>query len=229
MIPGGDVHRVDAAAVVVAAGQLRRRIAAAAARPDAVTVVAVTKGFGRDAVDAALSAGLEDIGENYAGELLGKARDGHAAGAPTSGVPRWHYLGAIQRRRVRQLAPVVSCWHTVCRLVEGQEIAVRAPGATVLVQVDTTGSAARNGCAPGATLELVDQLRLLPLQVVGLMTVAPPGPPDAAVEGFGQVASLAREAGLSELSMGMSGDLEVALQAGATMLRVGRALFGERQ
>ena len=204
---------------------MRSRIAAAGGDPDQVRVVAVTKGFGPDAVAACVSAGVVDIGENYAPELLYKA-----AAAPAHDLSQvcWHYLGAVQRRRVRALAPVVAWWETVARLVEGEAIASRAPGATVLVEVDVTGVAGRNGCAPDAVPDLVAALRALPLDVRGLMVVGPPGPPERAREGFRTTARLAHHLGLGELSMGMTQDLEVAVREGSTMVRVGRALFGER-
>ena len=206
---------------------LRRRIADAGADPSAVTVVAVTKGFDRGAVDAALAVGIPAVGENYADELLAKAAafGGDATVGPA--VP-WHYIGAIQRRRVRELAAVVQCWQTVWRLEEGRSIARHAPGATVMVEVNLAGSADRPGAAPTDVATLVQQLGGEGLSVVGLMGVAPPGPPQMARPGFRALASLAGELGLAQLSMGMSGDLQVAVEEGATMVRVGTALFGQR-
>lgn len=207
---------------------LWRRVRATGRDPDTVRVVAVTKGFGAPAVMAARAAGVRDIGENYAAELLAKAslvRTGEAG--ETDGV-RWHYLGAVQRRRVRALAPVVDVWQALARAVEGEAIAAQAPGAQVLVEVDVSGLPGRNGCPPSSVPDLVRSLEALDLDVRGLMTVAPPGPPEAARAGFRTTARLAAELGLAEISMGMSADLEVALSEGATMVRVGRALFGER-
>jgi hypothetical protein len=189
-------------------------------------------------VDAARQAGLYDIGENYADELLTKvAAVGDGGGGAVGGAvgdgegapaTRWHYLGAVQRRRVRALAPVVSYWQTLSRAVEGVAIASRAPGATVLVEVETTGAPGRNGCAPSEVPALVASLRGEGLDVRGLMTVAPAGPPEDARPSFRLTARLARDLGLPEVSMGMTDDLEVALSEGSTMVRVGRALFGER-
>jgi uncharacterized pyridoxal phosphate-containing UPF0001 family protein len=142
--------------------------------------------------------------------------------------PRWHYLGAIQRRRVRHLAPVVGCWQTVARAVEGEAIARRAPGAALLVEIDTSGQPGRNGCPPAAVPELVGALRAMDLAVGGLMVVAPAGGGERARTAFRTTARLAADLGLDELSMGMTEDLEVALEEGATMVRVGRALFGPR-
>ena len=206
---------------------LRRRIEDAGRDPDGVRIVAVTKSFEAGAVVAAGAAGLVDIGENYADELLAKAGllDEGAGSAPRV---RWHYLGTVQRRRVPKLAPVVACWQTVSRVSEGEAIASRAPGAAVLVEVDTTGMPGRNGCAPDAVPALVASLRGVGLDVRGVMVVGPPGPPEASRPSFRVTADLARDLGLSEVSMGMTDDLEVALSEGSTMVRVGRALFGER-
>ena len=139
----------------------------------------------------------------------------------------WHFLGAVQRNKVQALAPIVGLWQSVAREAEGARIARFAPGASVLVQVDTTGLPGRNGCPPPEVGDLVRRLADLGLDVRGLMTVAAPGPA-AAREAFTAVGRLADQLGLEERSMGMSDDLEAAVAAGTTMVRVGRALFGER-
>jgi hypothetical protein len=184
-------------------------------------VIAVTKGFGVDAVRAALDAGLRDVGENYAAELVAKA----SRVAPDGVV--WHFLGAVQRNKVAQLAPIVGVWQSVAREAEGARIARFAPGARVLVEVETTGLPGRNGCPPEEVGQLVARLRGAGLDVGGLMTVAAPGPA-AAQEAFETVGRLADRLGLEERSMGMTDDLEAAVAAGTTMVRVGRALFGDR-
>jgi uncharacterized pyridoxal phosphate-containing UPF0001 family protein len=190
-----------------------------------VRIVAVTKGFGTEAVVAARAAGLHDIGENYANELVAKAAE---LEGDTSLTPmRWHFLGAIQRNKVARLAPIVGVWQSVSRAEEGERIARSAPGATVFVEVDTTGLSGRNGCPPDGVRTLVVRLRDTGLDVRGIMTVAAPDP-DAARVAFGTVRSLADELGLAERSMGMTDDLEAAVRAGTTMVRIGRALFGER-
>jgi PLP dependent protein len=211
---------------------IRGRIAAAAPDPAAVTLVAVTKGFGPEAVRMARHAGLVDVGENYADELVAKAADlaGAAGASPAAGQAplRWHYLGAIQRNKVARLAPWVGCWQGVARIEEGRAIARRAPGAQVLVQVDVAGMPGRGGADPGDVPGLVAGLRGEDLDVAGLMAVGPPGPPEAARPGFLLVGRLADDLGLPVRSMGMTDDLEVALEAGSTMVRLGRALFGPR-
>jgi uncharacterized pyridoxal phosphate-containing UPF0001 family protein len=128
---------------------------------------------------------------------------------------------------VRAVAPWVYCWQSVARAVEGEAIARVRPGARVLVEVDTTGVAGRNGCPPDAVPALVLDLASLGLGVDGLMTVAPPALGEAPAA-FATVASLADRLGLPVRSMGMTQDLEAAVAAGTTMVRVGRALFGER-
>ena len=209
--------------VARALGRIRGRIERAGGDPATVRVVAVTKGFGPDAVSSALAAGLCDVGENYAQELVAK----HGELGPTAAGVRWHFLGAVQRNKVRMLAPLVDCWQSVARLAEGAEIAKRAPGATVLVEVETTGSAGRNGCPPPEVPGLVGALGDLELRVAGLMTVASVDPLEAA-GGFRAVREMADRLGLAERSMGMTDDLELAVAEGSTMVRVGRALFGDR-
>ena len=182
--------------------------------------MAVTKTFGPEAVRAAMAAGLTHVGENYAQELIAKA-------AQLELQPTWHFLGAVQRRKVKDLAPFVSSFDGVARAVELDEIAKRAPGARVLIEVDWTGEEGRGGCAPAEAPGLVAHGRELGLEVAGLMTVAPVGEGRAEVA-FAATAALADELELPERSMGMSDDLEVAVKAGSTMVRVGRALFGAR-
>jgi PLP dependent protein len=209
---------------------VRRRIESADGDPAAVRVVAVTKRFGADAVAAAVAAGLTDIGENYAQELVAKATAAPAllpAEPQSSGTAvRWHFLGAIQRNKVPALAPFVDCWETVARLAEGEAIGRRRPGADVLVEVDVSGAAGRNGCPPAAVPDLVAALGDAGVHVRGLMTVAPLGAP--ARPAFRSVRELADRLGLAERSMGMSDDLEDAVAEGATIVRIGRGLFGDR-
>ncbi|MHB8294168.1 MAG: YggS family pyridoxal phosphate enzyme [Acidimicrobiales bacterium] len=203
--------------------------AAAPGRP--VRLVAVTKGFGLAAVTAALRLGVRDFGENYPAELLAKAEGlaaGVAAQADLLGEPvRWHFLGEVQRNKVARLAPVVDLWHGVDREEEGLAIAHRSTS-PMLVQVDYVGRPGRQGISPALAGDLVSRLRDQGVAVAGLMTVAPPGGPEKTASVFAAAAQLAADLGLDELSMGMSDDFEVAARQGATMVRIGRALFGER-
>ncbi|MHB1517219.1 MAG: alanine racemase [Acidimicrobiales bacterium] len=222
--------------------QVRERLDRAAPDPSAVRIVAVTKGFGREAVDAALAAGLVDIGENYATELLGKVSALKGARptvpppplrgvlAPAAGRlrPTWHFLGAVQRNKIARLAPVVDWWQAVSRLEEARSIALRCPAARMLVQVNVSGGTGRGGCDHRAVPLLVSQLRDAGIEPGGLMTVAPLGPPERARVGFVLVSKLADSLNLPIRSFGMTDDLDVALSEGSTMVRLGRALFGDR-
>jgi pyridoxal phosphate enzyme (YggS family) len=207
--------------VETALAEVRRRIVVAGGDPARVGVVAVTKGFGPDAVAAAVDAGLVDIGENYAQELLTKA-------ATVESAVRWHFLGPVQRNKVAALAPHVHLWQAIDRLAAGEAIAKRQPGAHVLVQVNVSGEASKAGVAPPEAADLVGALRGLDLDVAGLMAVGPSGPREDARAGFRLLAAMAEDLGLQERSMGMSEDLEIAVEEGATMVRIGRALFGPR-
>ena len=207
--------------VAEAVERVRNRIAEAGADPAAVRLVAVTKGFGTDAVAAAVAAGVADVGESYADELAAKA----SASGPE---PRWHFLGRLQSNKVRKVAAVVELWQSVDRPILVRRIGERAPGAQVLVQVNASGEAAKGGCRPDEAAALVAAADEAGLRVRGLMAIGPAGHPEEARPGFRLVRELADRLGLPERSMGMSGDLEVAVQEGSTMVRVGRALFGPR-
>jgi hypothetical protein len=201
---------------------VRGRIEAGGGDPDRVRVVAVTKGFGPEHVEAALAAGVADVGENYAAELLAKR-----AAVPDPRL-RWHFLGAVQRNKVARLAPVVSWWHGITRVEEGTAVARRRPEATVLVEVDVTGLPGRRGCPPGELPGLVRALGDQGVVVAGLMAVGSPGGDERTRDGFRLLRRLADDLELPERSMGMSDDLELAAAEGSTLVRVGRSLFGER-
>ncbi|MEP6659973.1 MAG: YggS family pyridoxal phosphate-dependent enzyme [Acidimicrobiales bacterium] len=199
---------------------VRDRIARAGGDSERVKLVAVTKGFGRDAIDAARAAGLSEIGENYAQDVVAK-RD-------ALGGLHLHFIGRLQKNKVRVIAPLVACWQSVDRVALGEEIARRAPGARVLVQVNVSEEPSKGGCPPENTPNLVKQLGALGLDVAGLMTVGRTGPASEARPGFAVLSVLADRLGLAERSMGMSDDLEIAVAEGATIVRVGSALFGAR-
>lgn len=214
----------DRATLLARLEQVRNRIADAGGDPDAITVLAVTKGFGPEVALAAADAGLVDLGENYAQELVAKAPVVAEAGHHV----RWHAIGRLQRNKVRSLAPVVHLWQTVDRVELGAEIARRAPGARILAQVNVSDEPQKGGCAPGDAPRLVAELRELGLTVDGLMTVGRTGDPQLARQGFALLRHLADDLDLSVRSMGMSGDLEAAVAEGSTLVRVGAALFGPR-
>jgi len=219
--PSADANRSHAAVVAERLQGVRDRIASCAGDPGAITIVAVTKGFGPEAVQAASLAGLPDVGENYAQELIAKRR------SSPPGI-RWHFLGSVQRNEVKRLAPFVHAWHGIDGPAIARSVAAAAPGAKVFVEVNTTGSPRRPGCDPGDLDELVEVCRGLPLDLAGLMAVAPQGDPSEARECFRWLVAAGRRLGLRELSMGMSDDFEVAVREGATTLRLGRVLFGPR-
>ncbi len=220
----GTPSAFDAAGFAERLDSVRRRIGSSSGDPASVRIVAVTKGFGVEAVQAALGAGLDDVGENYADELVAKAEALSAPAAP----PVWHFLGSVQRNKVARLAPLVTWWQSVSRVAEGRAIARHRPGSTVLVQVDVAGLPGRGGCSPPEVPELVGALRDEALDVAGLMAVGLPGPPEASRPAFAMVSSMADSLDLPVRSMGMSDDLEVALAEGSTMVRLGRAIFGPR-
>jgi len=205
---------------------VRGRIEAAARRagrdPAGVTLVGASKTVPAARVAEAVAAGLADVGENRAQELLAKAGE---VGTP-GGAPRWHFLGPLQRNKVRALAPWVVLWQTVDRVALGRTIAQHAPGSRVLVEVNLGGEPQKAGCEPGQAGQLVDELRDLGLTVEGLMAIPPAGGDPR--RWFAALRDLAGGIGVAELSMGMTADYEAAVEEGATIVRVGRALFGER-
>lgn len=204
--------------------EVRARIdRVAAGRP--VRIVAVTKGFDVSAPRAALAAGLTMLGENYAQELVAKD---DALDPGERAALEWHFIGRLQRNKVRTLASRVAVWQSVDRVELLDEIARRVPGARVMVQVDLSEGPARGGAAFDEVPDLVAHGRVLGLEVCGLMAVGPVGPAEAARPGFRRVVALADGLGLPERSIGMSADLEVAVAEGATMVRIGSGLFGDR-
>jgi PLP dependent protein len=220
---------IDVAAVETNVDRVRQRIADAGGDPSAVTLVAVTKGQPAPVVATALRAGLCDLGENYAQELVGKTEALAEGSEGDDGAPvRWHFIGRLQRNKVRQVAPFVALWQSVDRLSVAHEIARRAAGAAVLVQVNVTDEAQKGGCRPEFTPAVVDGCRDMGLEVRGLMAVGADDDAGASRAGFACLARLADDLGLPERSMGMSADLEVAVAEGSTMVRVGTDLFGPR-
>lgn len=217
---------IDVASNVAA---VRERIAAAAHRagrnPADVRLIAAAKTKGPELIEAAIRAGVTDIGENYVQEAAAKRTH-------VRGVARWHMIGHLQRNKVARALEVFDVIQTVDSLALGQALSRRAPAGRsvpVLVEVNLAGEQSKSGAAPDAVPELVAALRELPsIAVAGLMTIPPPVEPDAARPYFRRLSTLRDALGLVELSMGMTDDFEAAIEEGATMVRVGRALFGER-
>jgi hypothetical protein len=216
---------------------VRARIASAcraAGRPaDAVSLLAVSKTFGPDAVAQAYEAGQRAFGENYIQEALEKmAALGHLT-------IEWHCIGPVQSNKTRLVAENFAWVHTVDRLKIAQRLSEqRPPGKPPLqicIQVNVDGGPTKSGVAPEETLALARAVALLPrLQLRGLMCIPEPAPDfPAACAVFARARALLEEinrAGLKldTLSMGMSTDLEAAIHEGSTVVRVGTAIFGGR-
>ncbi len=213
---------VDVARVADNVAALRARLAELGGA--GVALLAVTKTFPVEAAAAAIDAGCDGIGENYAQELVAKS-DGLLAIIPR---PDVHFIGHLQSNKVRSLVDVVTVWETLDRPSIIEELARRAAGATVMVQVNVSGEASKSGCTPAAAESLVSTAIEHGLNVVGLMTVGRAGDVTAARLGFRELRTLADGLGLVQCSMGMSDDFEWAVQEGATQVRIGSALFGQR-
>lgn len=221
----------------VAAGvaAVRTRIAAACARagrdPADVTLVAVTKTWPAEVAAEAARAGASDLGENRVQEALAKVAAWPGGVSP----PRWHLVGHLQTNKVRAAVGRFAILHAVDseRLLLAIERAASEAGIRqkVMIEVNVAAEPTKFGVAPRELRPLLAAAAALPaVQVSGLMTVAPPVPePERARPVFRELRELARANGLPCLSMGMTGDFEVAIEEGATHVRVGRAIFGERQ
>ena len=198
------------------------RSAIASAGGTHVQLIAVTKTFGNDAIDAAFSAGCDAIGENYIQELQAKIK----FGLPDIPV---HFIGTIQSNKVKHVASSVSLWHTVDRQSAIGEIAKRSPGAAILLQVNTTSEPTKGGVVPAEVDTLRTYATEAGLSVRGLMTIGPTnGSVSEQETAFRMLKRLADEQHLAECSMGMSDDFEVAVACGSTMVRIGSRLFGAR-
>ena len=211
---------IDPEVVASRVHEIRLDIGRLASHP--VSLVAVTKTFPVEAWNIALSAGCDAVGENYAQELLEKVGQG-PAGLPI------HFVGAIQSNKVKALAPHVALWHGVDRPSVVDEIGRRAPGAAVLLQVNTTDEESKSGVSPAGLDAVLSRAIEAGLQVRGLMTLGPTHGTEADIRAsFTQLRALADQHHLVECSMGMSGDYRIALECGATIIRIGSMLFGPR-
>jgi pyridoxal phosphate enzyme (YggS family) len=197
-----------------------------------VTIVAVTKTRPASVVRAAVAAGLNDFGENRVQEALAKQEELHDLAV------RWHLIGSLQRNKARHAIHRFALIHSVDSLELGRELDRRAaPGRTqpILIQVNCTAEPQKGGVEPGELPALLDQMAGLPrLELRGLMTMAAltddPAEQRRAFRLLRELRDQAERRGirLPELSMGMSGDYQVAVEEGATMVRLGTILFGER-
>jgi len=215
------------------AGKLKRvrsRVAAAAGRvgrdPAEITLVAVSKGYSVNEILAAYDEGQRDFGENRAAELATKA----------PALPddiKWHFIGSLQTRQAKVARPHTTLLHSLdrARLVNAWASGEVAP--SVLVQVNVAAEGQKHGVGLDAVTSLLAMVAEVGLTCEGLMTITPvPESPEDSRQWFGLLREL-RDGlrgpypGLVELSMGMTDDFEVAIEEGATIIRVGRAIFGE--
>jgi PLP dependent protein len=216
---------------------VKSRIAAACSRagrdPRDIVLVAVSKTHPASLIAQAHAAGQFDFGENYVQEALAKM-----AALPAPDIV-WHFIGPIQSNKTRAIAERFQWVHSVERLSIAERLSAQRPSSLpplqVCVQVNSSGEASKSGCDPAAAPALARAVARLPrLQLRGLMTVPEPtDDPDLQrrrFTGMGELLARLRTEGmtLDTLSMGMSHDLEQAIEAGATMVRIGTAIFGER-
>ena len=216
--------------------EVRRRMVAAAQRagrdPAAIRLVAVSKTMPVELIREAVAAGQRLFGENYLQEARGKIE---ALGEAAS----WHFIGHLQSNKAKAAVNLFELIHGVDRLKLAKALDTAAASTgnlqKILIQVNLAGEASKSGASPEAAPELLQEISRLPhLRVVGLMTMPPFLAPEAVRPYFQALRELRdrlQDLGgnpLPELSMGMSGDYEVAIEAGATLVRVGTAIFGSR-
>lgn len=215
--------------------QISRAALSVGRDPASVRLVAVSKTQNAMAVDAAAKAGQLLFGENYVQELLAKNAE---VREPVS----WHFIGTLQSNKVRQISGLVEVIHSVDRLSLAQEInrqwARLDKPCSILLQVNISRETTKSGSSTAELLELVRNISVLPfVRIIGLMTMPPFfDDPEGARPFFRELKVLSgriadegiANVSMTELSMGMSGDFEVAIEEGATLVRVGSALFGVR-
>ena len=211
--------------------RVRERMAAACRRagrsPDEMTLVGVSKGVPAQRVAEAYAAGLQDMGENRVQEAADKIEALAAQGVR----PRWHLVGHLQTNKAKTVTGLFAILHSVdsVRLAQALSRRAREP-LPILLEVNVAQEASKFGFTPQEVASALRSIVDLPnLDVRGLMTIAPQtDQPESVRPVFQRLRELRDELGLRELSMGMTNDFEVAIEEGATMVRVGRAIFGER-
>ncbi|HUF54385.1 MAG TPA: YggS family pyridoxal phosphate-dependent enzyme [Dehalococcoidia bacterium] len=208
---------------------VRERIGEACVRAnrsaDEVTLIAVSKGFGAGAIRGAVEAGVTDIGENRVQEFEGKRLDL----ADLRGVT-WHMIGNLQTNKAKAAVQLFDIIHSVDSLRLAEAISNRAlSNVSVFMEVNVAQEATKSGFSLAELSAAVTHARRLHLDILGLMTVAPfASDPQASRPVFRALREEAQALGLRGLSMGMTNDYEVAIEEGATHVRIGRAIFGER-
>jgi pyridoxal phosphate enzyme (YggS family) len=227
---------IDAAANYT---RVREQVAAAARRcgrrPEDITIVCAAKTKGPEPIRAVLAAGATDIGENYVQEARQKIAQVRASA-------RWHLIGHLQRNKVKEAIPLFTLIHSLDSVALAQELQRQGQkrGVTVraLIEVNLGGEQTKSGIAPNMVENLLEVASTFTfLRIEGFMTIPPPGPDaETARSYFRALARLREQYGrlrtesvdLRELSMGMTDDYPVAIEEGATIVRIGRAIFGER-
>jgi len=222
-----------------AIADVRARIAAAARRagrdPADVTLLGASKTVDAAEILAAARAGLTGVGENRAQELVGK--QDALAGEPDAATLRWDFIGTLQRNKVAKVVGRATLIHSVDSFNLASEIAARASGLglaqDILLEVNTSGEATKHGVSADEVIAVAERVDTLAgVRLAGLMTMAAPGDAPAGRAAFRRLAALAGArawaGGVAQLSMGMSDDFEIAVEEGATIVRVGTAIFGAR-
>ena len=207
--------------------------------PASVRLLAVSKTFGVEAIQAVAACGQLDFGENYIQEGVDKIQRLRAEPATSSLV--WHCIGPIQSNKTRLVAEHFDWVHSIDRLKIAQRLSEQRPAhlppLQVCLQVNIDGGATKSGVSPDAVLELAQAVAVLPrLRLRGVMTIPDPAPDEQAMlqvhrrtaDLWRQLQSRLTDQTLDVLSMGMTADLEIAIQAGSTLVRVGTAIFGQR-
>ncbi len=186
-----------------------------------VTLIAVTKGFTIKEIDAAKRAGIVNFGENYAQEMKAKNLD-------IEDECIWHFIGQLQSNKVRKISHMVQVWHSVTSMKLAKEIEKRSEFSDILLQVNMGNRGNNLGIYPSHLPVCLEQLQGMKVNVRGLMTMGVAGDLESTRKIFTSLRRLADLHELPDCSMGMSGDLEIALECGTTMLRVGTGIFGNR-
>jgi len=220
--------------------EIRKKVNAACQRSgrniSEITLIAVSKTFSPEKIREVVDSGIGDIGESYVQELTKKYSELKAEPV------RWHFVGPLQRNKVKYIVDFVHLIHSIENLKLCQEIEKRASRiereVDVLVEVNTSGEPQKHGIHPDEALELFNEIGVFDhVHVRGLMTMAPfVDDPEETRQSFKKLYDLRQrlldngvpEIQLQHLSMGMSNDFEVAIEEGATMVRIGSSIFGER-
>jgi len=205
--------------------------------PDSIKIVAVSKSHPPEIIELAIKAGVNVFGENYAQELKDKHQYLVESGVK---IPEWHFIGHLQSNKVKYIAPFVSMIHSVDSVGLAEEISKQAEKNNrtidILLQVNTSGEYSKFGCQPEKLIELFDSVaRIKNLNVLGLMTIGTFSDNENIIRTEFKLLRELRDninktkgVNLSHLSMGMSHDYEIAIEEGATIVRIGTAIFGER-